>query len=86
MCPTGTPAAVQAADNTGTGGTITYTDANGSNAVVSPPYIPGYVIHTFTNGGTYGNSYAVSADVLVVAGGGGGGMRHGGGGGGHTGQ
>ena len=74
-------AAVQAADNTGTGGTITYSDANGSNAVVSPPYISGYVIHTFTNSGTYGNSYAVNADVLVVAGGGGGGMRHGGAGG-----
>jgi hypothetical protein len=64
---------VQAVDNTGTGGTITYTDANGSNAVANPPYIGGYVVHTFTNSGTYSNSYAASAEVLVVGGGGGGG-------------
>ena len=68
---------VRAVDNTGTGGVIMYTDSNGSNAVVSPPYIGGYVVHTFTNSGTYSNSYAVSADVLVVAGGGGGGYNPG---------
>ena len=61
-----------AADNTGTGGVITYTDSSGSNAVASPPYANGYVVHTFTNSGTYSNSVAVSADVLVVGGGGGG--------------
>jgi len=69
------------ADNVGTGGTIAYTDAGGSNPVASPPYIDGYVVHTFTGSGTYSNSYAVSADVLVVAGGGGGGGSTGGGGG-----
>jgi hypothetical protein len=59
--------------NTGTGGTITYTDVNGLNPRTSPPYVGGYVVHTFTNSGTYSNSYAVSANVLVVGGGGGGG-------------
>ncbi|MBT7068083.1 MAG: hypothetical protein HN919_17425, partial [Verrucomicrobia bacterium] len=31
------------ADNVGTGGTITYTDSSGSNAVASTPYVDGYV-------------------------------------------
>jgi len=68
------------ADNVGTGGTITYTDSSGSNAVATPPYSGGYVVHTFTSSGAYSNSSAVSADVLVVAGGGGGGSFAGGGG------
>jgi hypothetical protein len=67
--------------NTGSGGTITYTDSNGLNPVALTPYIGGYVVHTFTNSGAYFNSSAVSADVLVVAGGGGGGASFGGGGG-----
>jgi len=41
-----------AADNTGSGGVITYTDSNGLNPVASPPYAGGYVVHTFTNSGT----------------------------------
>ena len=56
----------------GTGGVITYTDINGLNPT-NMPYLVGYVVHTFTNSGTYSNSYAVSANVLVVGGGGGGG-------------
>ena len=72
---------VLAVDNTGTGGVIMYTDANGSNAVANPPYIGGYVIHTFTNSGTLNIPLAASADVLVVAGGGAGGAHSGGGGG-----
>jgi hypothetical protein len=68
-------------DNTGSGGTITYTDSNGSNAVASPPYIGGYVVHTFTNSGTLNIPVPASANVLVVAGGGGGGGSTGGGGG-----
>jgi hypothetical protein len=59
--------------NTGSGGTITYTDAGGLNPVASPPYAGGYVIHTFTNSGTLNIPVPASADVLVVAGGGGGG-------------
>ena len=59
-------------DNTGTGGTIMYTDSNGLNPVASPPYPGGYVVHTFTSSGTL-NVPAPAADVLVVAGGGGGG-------------
>ena len=68
------------ADNVGTGGTITYTDSSGLNPA-GTPYVDGYVVHTFTSSGTYSNSFAVSADVLVVAGGGGGGNSTGGGGG-----
>jgi hypothetical protein len=68
--------------NTGTGGVIMYTDSNGSNAVANPPYIGGYVIHTFTNSGTLNIPVPASADVLVVAGGGAGGTTIAGGGGG----
>jgi hypothetical protein len=60
-------------DNTGTGGTITYTDAGGLNPVASPPYAGGYVVHTFTNSDTLNIPVPASADVLVVGGGGGGG-------------
>jgi hypothetical protein len=69
--------------NTGSGGTITYTDSNGSNAVANTPYIGGYVVHTFTSSGTLYIPVPASADVLVVAGGGGGGgsQWHGAGGG-----
>jgi len=77
----GTAQSLLAADNTGTGGTITYTDSSGLNPVSSPPYIGGYVVHKFTSSGTYSNSYAVSADVLVVGCGGAGGNNGGGGGG-----
>ncbi len=77
---TGNPA--QAADNTGTGGSITYTDSSGSNAVAFPPYVGGYVVHTFTNSGTLNIPVEASASVLVVGGGGGGGAVIGGGGGG----
>ncbi len=70
-------------DNRGTGGTITYTDANGLNPVASPPYANGYVIHAFTSAGA--NSlwlpFHATGEVLVVAGGGGGGCHSGGGGG-----
>ncbi|MFN4984400.1 MAG: hypothetical protein ACK5GR_12720 [Akkermansiaceae bacterium] len=40
----------QAADNTGTGGTITYTDADGLNPI-NTPIAGGYVVHTFTSSG-----------------------------------
>src|ERR1019366_974341 len=70
-----------AADNTGLGGTITYTDANGLNPVSAPPYASGYVVHTFTANGTLTLPSPVSANVLVVAGGGGGGGTYGDGGG-----
>jgi hypothetical protein len=53
-------------DNTGSGGTITYTDSNGSNAVASPPYIGGYVVHTFTNSGTLNIPVPASANVREV--------------------
>ena len=71
------------ADNTGSGGTITYTDTNGLNPVASPPYAGGYVVHTFTNIGsdTFNTPLTTNADVLVVAGGGGGGGYAAGGGG-----
>ena len=69
------------ADNTGSGGTIVYTDTNGLNPVASPPYTNGYVVHTFTAGGTLIIPSATNADVLVVAGGGGAGGRYGCGGG-----
>ena len=69
------------ADNTGQGGTITYTDSTGSNAVTTPPYIGGFVVHTFTTNDTLTLPSAVSANVLVVAGGGGGGANYGDGGG-----
>jgi hypothetical protein len=71
-----------AADNTGSGGTITYTDSNGANPRPTTPYDPGYVVHTFTNSGTLNIPVPASADVLVVGGGGGGGQYRGGGGGG----
>ena len=71
-----------AADNTGSGGTITYTDAGGLNPVASPPYANGYVVHTFTNNSdTLLIPANASADVLVVGGGGGGGASYSGGGG-----
>ena len=75
---------VVATDNKGIGGTITYTDSNGLNPRSSPPYAPGYVVHTFANTGA-GNLNVpadVTADVLVVGGGGGGGTTIAGGGGG----
>ncbi|MCX6876770.1 MAG: Ig-like domain-containing protein, partial [Verrucomicrobia bacterium] len=72
---------VQADDNTGTGGTIIYTDSNGLNPVASPPYANGYVVHKFTSSGTLQIPFGVSADVLAVAGGGGGGGYTAGGGG-----
>ena len=67
--------------NSGTGGVITYTDTNGLNPVASPPYIGGYVVHTFTNTGssTLSIPINVTGSVLVVAGGGGGGFGSGGG-------
>ncbi|MCX6880099.1 MAG: hypothetical protein NTW21_40790 [Verrucomicrobia bacterium] len=37
----------QAEDNTGTGGTVTYTDSSGANPAATP-YPGGYVVHTFT--------------------------------------
>jgi hypothetical protein len=70
-----------AADNTGSGGTITYTDSNGANPRPTTPYDPGYVVHTFTNSGTLMIPVPASADVLVVGGGGGGGASYSGGGG-----
>ncbi|HEV2438233.1 MAG TPA: hypothetical protein VG077_19760 [Verrucomicrobiae bacterium] len=69
------------ADNAGSGGVITYTDSSGLNPVSSPPYVGGYVVHTFTNNGTLTIFSSVNADVLVVGGGGGGGGIYGGGGG-----
>jgi len=68
-------------DNKGLGGTITYTDASGLNPRSSPPYAPGYVVHTFIGSGTLNVPIAATADVLVVGGGGGGGTTIGGGGG-----
>ena len=53
--------------NTGTGGTITYTDSNGANPRSWPPYAGGYVVHTFTSSGTLNIPVPASADVLVVA-------------------
>jgi hypothetical protein len=73
--------AVRAEDNTGTGGTITYTDSSGANPAATP-YPGGFVVHTFTSSGTLTIPSPAIADVLVVGGGGGGAMRHGGGGGG----
>lgn len=69
-------------ESVGSGGTITYTDANGSYPRSSPPYSGGYVVHTFRNSGTLTTTTAnTTAQFLIVAGGGGGAMRHGGGGG-----
>ena len=65
-------------DNTGSGGTITYTDSNGANPRPTTPYDPGYVVHTFTSSDTLNIPVAASADVLVVGGGGGGGGNPGG--------
>ncbi|MCX6880145.1 MAG: autotransporter-associated beta strand repeat-containing protein, partial [Verrucomicrobia bacterium] len=70
---------VQAEDNTGNGGTITYTDSSGANPAATP-WPGGYVVHTFTSSDTLTIPAPVSADVLVVAGGGGGGSFAGGGG------
>jgi len=67
--------------NAGLGGTIVYTDTNGLNPVASPPYVGGYVVHTFAASDTLTLPNAVSANVLMVAGGGGGGGLWGGGGG-----
>ncbi len=69
------------ADNTGRGGTVTFTDPNGLNPVSTPPYVGGYVVHTFAANGTLTLPSAVSANVLVVAGGGGAGGYWGCGGG-----
>jgi len=63
---------IYAFGNTGSGGTVVYTDANGLNPVSSPPYVGGYVVQTFTANGTFTLPTATSAKVLVVAGGGGG--------------
>ena len=71
----------RSADNTGSGGTVTYADTNGLNPVSSPPYVGGYVVHTFTANGTLTLPSATNADVLMVAGGGGGGGSYGDGGG-----
>ena len=70
-------------DNTGSGGTITYTDSSGFNPRSSPPYALGYVVHAFTATGadTLNVPVAVTADVLAVGGGGGGGGTIAGGGG-----
>ena len=68
-------------DNTGTGGTITYTDVDGLNPRSSPPHVPGYVVHAFSGSDTLDVPIAVTADVLTVGGGGGGGTVIGGGGG-----
>ncbi|MEI7957156.1 MAG: hypothetical protein WCJ66_18490, partial [Verrucomicrobiota bacterium] len=38
-------------DNTGTGGTISYTDSSGLNPRSSPPYALGYVVHTYASTG-----------------------------------
>lgn len=70
----------QAVDNTGTGGTITYTDASGLNPVASPPYLNGFVVHKFTASGSLNVPVPAIANAVVVGGGGGGG-RFGGGGG-----
>ena len=59
------PGTANATGNTGSGGTITYTDSNGSNAVVSPPYVGGYVVHTFNSSGTL----SVGSYSLVTGGG-----------------
>ena len=71
-------------DNTGSGGTITYTDSSGFNPRSSPPYALGYVVHAFTATGadTLNVPVAVTADVLAVGGGGGGTIAGGGGAGG----
>ncbi len=71
---------VQAANNVGTGGTVTYTDASGLNPS-NVPHTGGYVVHTFTSGGTLTLPADVSADYLLVGGGGQGGSGYGGGGG-----
>ena len=69
-------------ESVGSGGTITYTDANGSYSRSSPPYSGGFVVHTFRNSGTLTTINANTVvQFLIVAGGGGGAMRHGGGGG-----
>ncbi len=41
-------AALADTDNTGTGGTISYTDSSGLNPRSSPPYALGYVVHAYT--------------------------------------
>ena len=73
-------ATAQVANGLGTGGVITYTDSNGLNPT-NTPYANGYVVHTFTNSGTFNSIFGANVDVLVVAGGGGGGSNGGGGGG-----
>ena len=76
-------AALADTDNTGTGGTISYTDSSGLNPRSSPPYALGYVVHAYTAIGadTLNVPVAVTADVLAVGGGGGGGGTIAGGGG-----
>jgi len=71
---------VQAANNVGTGGTVTYTDASGLNPS-NEPYRGGYVVHTFTSDGILTLPADVSADFVLVGGGGQGGYGYGGGGG-----
>ena len=65
----GTSCAIATGNIQGNGGNVTYDGE--------------YVLHTFTNRGTFALSAAITADILVVGGGGGGGSgRCGGGGGG----
>jgi len=55
------------------GGTVTYTDSSGLNPKTSPAYTNGYVVHTFTNSGTFISTTSGNIEILIVAGGGGGG-------------
>lgn len=64
-----------------TGGTITYTDSSGLNPRTGTPYVGGYVVQTFTSGGTLSVTVPGNAEALVVAGGGGGASGGGGAGG-----
>ena len=64
------------------GGTITYVDSSGANPVSSPPYADGYVVHTFTSGGTFTAGMSGNVTVLAVGGGGAGGGGYTGGAGG----
>ncbi len=79
-CGVALTGAARAADNVGTGGTITYTDASGLNPQ-GTPIVGGYVVHKFTAGATLVLPAAAAADYLIVGGGGGGGRSYGAGGG-----
>lgn len=57
-CGIGLTSTARAADNVASGGTITYTDANGLNPA-GTPYVGGYVVHMFTAVGT--NTFTVPA-------------------------